>query len=61
MLCVDGVVLIDAIVKLFIKPTVVLLSSTADDDVLNMLDPSADARGSERGSGVLTLLSFGPC
>ena len=39
-------------VKLFINPTVVLISSVADDTVLNVLDPNAEARGSDGGTGM---------
>ena len=42
-------------VKLFINPTVVLISSVADDAVLNVLDPNAEARGSDGGSGTSRL------
>jgi len=39
-------------VKLFINPTVVLITSVADDAVLNVLDPNAEARGSDGGCGM---------
>lgn len=39
------------LVKLFISPTVVLLSSGADDAVLNVLDPNAEG-GSQSDSGI---------
>jgi len=45
-------VLTSIAVKLFINPTVVLISSVADDTVLNVLDPNAEARGSDGGSGM---------
>jgi len=47
-------VLINVTVKLFINPTVVLISSVADDEVLNTLDPNAEARGFDGGSGTST-------
>jgi hypothetical protein len=47
----SGCTILIVLVKLFINPTVVLLSSAAEDDVLNLLDPNVEARGSDGGSG----------
>jgi hypothetical protein len=47
----SGFTILTVLVKLFINPTVVLLSSAAEDDVLNLLDPNVEARGSDGGSG----------
>jgi len=51
----EAFVLTIVTVKLFINPTVVLISSVADDAVLNVLDPNAEARGSDGGVGMSRL------
>lgn len=47
-----GVDVVDAL-KMYIEPTVILVSSKIDDEVIEKLDPEAGSKGSESGGTLL--------